>query len=163
MPPSGERLRPLGLMGMVGPGVDLQLPQLLCAEPVVRQHALDRAADDLLRSALEQLAERLLLEPLGVPAVALVELRRLFRGRDRDLACVQDDHVIAAVEVRRPGWLVLSTEDACDTRGEAAERLARRVHDEPLALDLTLSRGVRLVVHQSSFPVSLVVPPAAAR
>src|SRR5690242_18239426 len=56
-PPSGERLRPLGLMGMVGAGVDLQLAELLHAKAGSRQHALHGAADDLLGPSVEQLAE----------------------------------------------------------------------------------------------------------
>ena len=71
---SGERLRPLGLMRMIGPGIDLQLAQLLGPEPVVRQHPLDGPPDDLFRPPREQMAERLLLEALGVAAVAAVEL-----------------------------------------------------------------------------------------
>src|SRR5687768_17190447 len=151
-PPSGERLRPLGLMGMVGTGVDLQLAQLLGAEARMGQHALDRAPHDLLRAPLEQLAEGLCLEALGVTAVAHVRLGGELRRAHRDLLRVQHDHVIAAVEVRGPGGLVLALEDASHARREAAERLARRIHDEPAALDLTQSRGVRLVVHQSSCP-----------
>src|SRR5262245_60963703 len=140
-------------MRMVGAGVDLQLAKLLGAEAGVREHALDRPPDDLLGSALEQPPERLLLEALRVAAVADVGLRVVLGGGDRDLLRVEDDHVVATVEVRRPGRLVLAFEDTGDTRGEATERLARRIHDEPLSLDLALSRGVRLVVHHSSCPV----------
>ena len=52
-------------MRMVGAGVDLQLADLLGAEPVVRQHPLHRAADDFLRPALEEMPEGLLLEAPG--------------------------------------------------------------------------------------------------
>src|SRR5256885_14660654 len=149
-PPSGERLRLLCLRGMVRAGVDLELPQLLGAETGMRKHALDRAADDLLRTALEQPAERLLLEALRVAAVAHVCLGLELGRAHGDLSGVEHDHVIAAVEVRRPGRLVLALEDAGDARGESTERLARRIDDEPVAVDLTLSRRVRLVVHQSS-------------
>ena len=55
-------------------GVDLELAQLLHAQLVVRQHALDGAADDLLGSPLEQVAERLLAEAARVAAVARVDL-----------------------------------------------------------------------------------------
>ena len=39
---------------MVRTGIDLELAELLGAEPVVGQHPLDRPPDDLLRSALEE-------------------------------------------------------------------------------------------------------------
>src|SRR4051794_38262782 len=45
---SGERLRPLGLMRVVDPGVDLELAELLNAQAVPRQHPLHGPADDLL-------------------------------------------------------------------------------------------------------------------
>ena len=62
---SGERLRLLSLMRMIGPGVDLQLAQLLGPEPIVREHPLDRPPDDLLGPARQQVPECLLLKPLG--------------------------------------------------------------------------------------------------
>src|SRR5687768_13069806 len=43
-----QRLRALGAVGMGGAGVDLQLREHLRAEPVLREHALDRLADGLL-------------------------------------------------------------------------------------------------------------------
>ena len=73
-------------MRMIGPGVDLQLAQLLGAEAVVRQHALDGAADDLLRPAGEEVTQGLLLEALRVAAVAGVDLALELVAGDRDAA-----------------------------------------------------------------------------
>src|SRR3990172_9551087 len=149
-PPSGERLRLLGLMGVIVAGVDLQLAELLGPEARPRQHAFDRPPDDLLRSALEELAERLLLEALRVAAVPDVELALDLVTTDGDLRSIQDDHVVARVEVLRVGGLVLPGEDAGDLCREAAECLARRVNDEPASLDLALPDRVGLGVHRSS-------------
>src|SRR5690349_23719754 len=114
---SGKRLRPLGLMRMIRTGVDLELSQLLRAEPVVRQHPLHGAADDLLRPPLQQVTERLLLEALRVAAVAGVDLALELVAGDRDAARVEDDDVVAGVEVGLEGGLVLALEDARDPRG----------------------------------------------
>src|SRR5512146_1742869 len=141
-------------MRMVLAGVHLQLPQLRGAEAGMREHPLDRAADDLLGPALEKVAERLLLVALRMPAVADVLLGLELVAAHRDLRGVQDDHVVARVEVRRVGGLVLPLEDARDLGREAAERLARRVHDEPPSLDLALPSRVGLRVHRSSRPSS---------
>src|SRR6478752_7111793 len=148
---SGERLRPLGLMRMIGPGVDLQLAQLLGPEPVVRQHPLDGSPDDLFRPPREQMAECLLLEALGIAAVSAVELALELVAGHRDAPGVEDDHVVARVEARLVGRLVLALEDVRDARGEAAERLVRRVDDVPASLDLALSDRIGLRVHRSSF------------
>src|SRR6476619_6612381 len=147
---SGERLRPLGLMRMVTSGVDLQLAQLLGAEAVMRQHPLDGPADDLLRSSFEQVTERLLLESLGIAAVAAVELALQLVAGHRDARRVQDDDVVAGVEAWLVGRLVLALEDTRDTRGEPAEGLVRRVDDVPASVDLALTDRIGLRVHRSS-------------
>src|SRR5215213_994650 len=136
---SGERLRPLGLMRVVISGVDLQLAELLGAEAVVRQHPLDGPADDFLGSTLQQVTKRLLLEALGVAAMAAVELALELVARHRDVRRVEHDHVVAAVETRLVGRLVLALEDARDARGKAAERLVRRIDDVPAPVDLALT------------------------
>src|SRR5450432_4462729 len=137
-PPSGQRLRPLGLMRMIRAGIHLQLSQLLGAEAVVREHALDRPANDLLRATLEEVTEGLLLVALGMTAVADVELGFELVAADRDLGRIEDDHVVARVEVGGVGWLVLADEDVGDPRRKAAEGLIRRVNDEPAPVDLAL-------------------------
>src|SRR5436190_15825085 len=147
---SGERLRPLGLMRMVFSGVDLQLPELLSTETVMRQHPLDGPADDLLGPAFQQVTERLLLEALGIAAVAAVELGVKLVARDSDMRRVQHDHVVAGIEARLVGRLVLAFEDACDARRKAAERLVRRIDDVPASLDLALTDRIGLRVHRSS-------------
>src|SRR6185369_14231958 len=118
--------------GMLRTGVDLELAELLGTEAGVRQHALDGAAHGLLGSALEEIPEALRLEALGEAAVAHVGLRLALVGAHGDLRGVEDDHVIAEVEVRRPGRLVLALEDARDARGETTERLVRRMVGGPL-------------------------------
>src|SRR6478672_11859406 len=146
-------------MRMIGPGVDLQLAQLLGPEPIVRQHPLDGPPDDLFRPPREQMAEGLLLEALGIAAVSAVELALELVAGHRDAPGVEDDHVVARVEARLVGRLVLALEDVRDARGEAAERLVRRVDDVPASLDLALSDRIGLRVHRSSFLVFSVPYP----
>src|SRR6188472_4420567 len=138
-------------MRMIGPGIDLQLAQLLGPEAIVRKHPLDGPPDDLFGPACEQVTERLLLEALGVAAVAAVQLALELVAGHGDPAGVQDDHVVARVEAGLVCRLVLALEDVRDARGEAAERLVRRVDDVPASLDLALSDRIGLRVHRSSF------------
>src|SRR5690349_5807402 len=72
--PSSERLGLLGLVRVLRAGVDLQLRQLLAAEPVARQHALDRLAEHLRGPALELLAQRARAKAARIPGVAVVDL-----------------------------------------------------------------------------------------
>src|SRR4051812_20237886 len=137
-------------MRVIGSGVDLELAELLHAELGPRQHPLDGAADDLLGTSLEEMAERLLAIALREPAVPDVELALALVAAHGDPRGVQDDDVIAGIEVRRPGRLVLALEDARDPRREAPKRLVGRVDDEPAPIDLALSGRVGLRVHRSS-------------
>src|SRR4249919_429942 len=137
-------------MRMIRPGIDLQLAQLLGPEAIVRKHPLDGPPDDLFGPACEQVAEGLLLEALGIAAVAAVQLALELVAGHRDACGVEHDDVVARVEAGLVGRLVLALEDVRDTRGEAAERLVRRVHDVPASLDLALPDRMGLRVHRSS-------------
>src|SRR6476646_9694830 len=137
-------------MRMICPGIDLQLAQLLGSEPVVRQHPLDGSPDDLFGPPREEVAEGLLLEALGIAAVAAVQLALELVAGHGDTSGVEHDDVVARVEAGLVGRLVLALEDARDTRGQAPERLVRRVHDVPASLDLALPDRIGLRVHRSS-------------
>src|SRR5436309_3558236 len=155
---SGERLRPLGLMRMVGTGVDLELPELLDPETGSRQHPLHGAADDFLGPTLQEMTEGLLLQALRMAAMPDVQLRFLLVACHGDPGRVQDDHVVAGVEVRRPGRLVLALEHARNARRETSERLVRRIHDVPAPLDLALADRVGLRAHASRVVSVALVP-----
>src|SRR5690349_4304411 len=137
-------------MGMVGAGVHLKLAQLLGAEAIMWKHALDRAADDLFRSSLEEVTEGLLLVALGIAAVAGVDLALELVARHGDPLRVEHDHVVAAIEVGLVCRLVLALEHARDARRKTAERLVGRIHDEPASLDLALTDRHGLRVHRCS-------------
>ena len=115
----------------------------------MRKHPLHGPTDDLLRAGLEEVAEGLLLVALGMAAVAAVDLRVELVPGHRDLRGVQHDHVVARVDVRGVGGLVLALEDTGDPRRQAAERLVRRVNDVPASLDLAFTRRVGLGGHGS--------------
>src|SRR6186713_2624475 len=132
---------------MLGTRVYLQLAQLLRAQLVVGEHALDRAADDLLGPPGEQIADSFRAEPAGIAAVAVVAARVGLVARQVDLGGVEHDDVVAAVDVRGEGGFVLAFEHDGDARGEQAEALAGGIHHVPAALDLALSRTVCLGRH----------------
>ncbi len=117
LPPA--RLRLLCLVRVLRAGVDLQLAQLLRAQRRVRQHALDRAADDLLGTPLQQLAEGLLAEAARIAAVAgVASSTRSLSPVTLILRGVDDDDVVADVDVGGVGR-------ACACRSAVAPRAWR--------------------------------------
>src|SRR5690554_3298218 len=136
-----EGLRVLGGVGMGGTGVHLELLQHLAAEPVLREHAPDRAAHGVLGVAAERLAVGLRLDATGEAGVTPQELALgLVRG-EHDLVGVHDDDVVAGVDVRRERGLVLAAQDAGDLGGHAAEHEVLGVDDVPGALDVGWAGG----------------------
>src|SRR4051812_47951835 len=121
-------------MRMVGARVDLELGELLATEAVARQHALDRETDDLLRPALEHVVQGAGLQAARIARVAVVHLVGPLGARDRDLLRVDHDDEVARVDVRGVRRLALTAQRVGDLGGEAAEGLALRVDDEPVAL-----------------------------
>jgi hypothetical protein len=105
---------------MLGPGVDLELAELLAAQPGAGEHPLDRLPDDLLGPPLQQLAEGAEANPARIAAVAPVALRLALVPGHRDLLRVDDDDEVADVDVGGIGGLPLAAEDIGDLGREAA-------------------------------------------
>src|SRR5690242_20530990 len=67
-------LRVLRAVRMLGPGVDLQLRQLLAREAVLREHALHGRAQHLRGAPIELLAQRTARKATGIAGVPVVHL-----------------------------------------------------------------------------------------
>src|SRR5437762_4407255 len=141
---TSEGLWLLRAVWMLGAGVDLQLRQLLAAEPVARQHPAHRLAEHLRRQPVELLAQRPLAEAARIAGVAVVHLVVELVPRDRDLLRVHDDDEVAGVDVGRELRLALAAQAVGDLRRESAEGLALGVDDVPVALNLARFGAVGL-------------------
>jgi len=131
-----QRLGQLALVRMGRPGVHLELAELLATETVVGEHAADRPADRLFGLVGQQVGVGPRRQTTGVSRVAVDELvLGLARGQD-DLGRVDDDDVVAGVEVRGEDRLVLAAQEASDLGGETPEDHALGVDDMPVADDL---------------------------
>src|SRR5664279_6232467 len=97
---SGQRFRPLGLVGVIRAGVDLELPELLRAEAGMGNHALHRATHGLLGTALHQVTERLFLVPARVAAVPRVDLGVQLVAADGDLRGIEHD--LSLIHISEP-------------------------------------------------------------
>src|SRR6266542_1413189 len=100
---AAQRFRLLRLVGVLAPRVDLQMTELGCSELVVAEHPAYGTPDNLLRPPVEEMPERLGTEAARVAAVACIRLRLALVAGDGDTGGVDDDDVIARVEIGLPG------------------------------------------------------------
>src|SRR4051794_34307920 len=121
-------------MRMIGPRVDLQLAELLPAQPGAREHPLDGQAQHLLGTPRDHFLERPRAQSAREAAVPVVALLLALVAGHGHLFGVDDDHEVADVAVRRVLGLALATQRVGDLGREAAERLPGCVDDEPVAL-----------------------------
>src|SRR5262249_11818308 len=133
---TSERLRLLCGVRVLGAGVDLQLRQLLAAEAVAREHALDRLTEHLGRHALELVAQPALPEAPRVARVPVVQLVVELVPCHGDLLRVHDDDEVTRVDMGRELRLALAAQALGDLRREPAKGLPLGVDDVPVALNL---------------------------
>src|SRR6056297_562669 len=133
----------LGGVWMRRAGIHLELQELLTTERTLGEHASYRLAHGLGRLAGVELGVALGLDATRVAAVAVHHGALGLPGGHDDLVGVDDDHVVAGVDVRCVGGLVLAAQDASDLGAEATENETVSVDDVPVALDLTGFGGVR--------------------
>ena len=90
--------------------VDVQVVKQMTTQTALRQHALHGVLDDALRSVgvLAQLGRRVETLATGIARVAGVELLSLLLAGEDHLVGVDDNHVVATVNMRSECGLVLS-------------------------------------------------------
>src|SRR5262249_28291854 len=101
----------LGFMGMFGAGVDAQIAHLHAADRTTRDHALDRVLDDALgETTLEDRLRGALLDAADEAGVLVVDLVVALATGQHDMCRIDDDDVIATVDVGRIGREVLAAQ-----------------------------------------------------
>lgn len=131
-----HRLRLLGEVRMLTALVNLELGGHLPAHLGLGKHALDGLLDDCLRTAGEQLDEGLFTQTAGKTGIAAIELGVRLETRKDDLFGVDDDDVIAHIDIWGVKRVELACEEAGGVGGKATEGFAAGVDDEPLALNI---------------------------
>ena len=109
-----------------------------CASRMRFVASIPRTAFSIKRSGCLSAISRAVshLESAGIVAVPVVELLLPLITAELDLLRIDDDHVVAVVDVRRPGRLVLAREGAGDPHRKRAETFAGRIDDIPSMLRL---------------------------
>ena len=124
-------------MRVLGAGVDVELAHDLATETILWNHALHGVEDQLDRVLVEEGLPRRRLQAARVTRVVVRELLgRLVGGQD-DFVGVDDNHVVAAVDVRGEVDAVLAAKQRGGDGGDAAKDEALGINHEPLAGDLT--------------------------
>src|SRR5271156_1209526 len=130
----GRRLR---CVRVVRTFIDAQVAELLLAQRPARKHALDRLLDDALGElALEDRLGRPFLDAADIAAVAVIDLLVELAAGEHHLVRVDDDHVVAIVDVGGEARLVLAAQPHGDDRSQAPDDEAFGVDEKPLLLDL---------------------------
>src|SRR5215207_4686516 len=100
-------------MRMVAASKYVQFLEHLATERVLRKHAFDGEFDSTLRVLIEQLLQAGRLEVAKIAGVMVIELVRQLPTGDLHLASVEDDDVIAGVDVRGVSSFVLTAQAGC--------------------------------------------------
>ena len=126
--------------------IDAELLEHISAEGVLGEHTLDGFVDGELGLLVHELFVLHLFETADVAGViAVIFLLQLLAG-EHHLVAVDDDDMVAAVDVGSVFGLILAFEDGSHLRSETSEHHIGGVDDVPLALHFAGFRHVRLIV-----------------
>src|SRR3984893_19138088 len=126
---------------VVGTRVDTQPLQHLGAQGVVLQHSADGVLDGKRRVKLALLAKGAPPQPARGAGIPGVHLAVHLAPGDEDARGVDDDDVVARVQVGCVGRLVLALQDLRHVAGEPAQRDARGVDHVPVTLQVLVPGG----------------------
>ncbi|VXC74354.1 hypothetical protein SPHINGOAX6_40271 [Sphingomonas sp. AX6] len=127
-----EDLRVLGGVRMLGALEDAQIAHLLTAQRTARNHALDCLFKDTLGEAtVENLVRGHFLQATDVTRVLVIDLVGALLAGEPNLVGVDDDDIVAAIDVRGEAGLVLAAQDVCDDRRCTTDHQAFGIDDVP--------------------------------
>ena len=122
---------------MLGTWEYSQPSHTLWSEFVLWEHTFDRLGDDQLWALLAKLLELSFFEAARETAVTIVHLVSFFGACHDELARVDDDDIIATIDVGSGRRLVLTDELFRDFGRNAAERRVFCVDEYPSACDVS--------------------------
>src|SRR5690606_14062948 len=123
----------LGFVRMVSTGIHAQVLHLAASKRPARDHALNCLLDHALwETTLEDVARSALLDAARMTGVPVILLVFVLAAREGDLVRIDDDDVVAIVNMGREGWLVLATQTVCNESGETTDNQTFGVDQDPL-------------------------------
>src|SRR4051812_32261438 len=128
----------LGLVRMIGAAIDAEVAHLDATERTTRDHAFDGLLEHALGMlALEDLARGALLDVADVTGVLVIGLLLALAAGENRILRVDDDDVVAAINVRGVGREVLAAQAHGDDGGETADDQTLGVDQYPLLRHLS--------------------------
>src|SRR5262245_26993939 len=124
-------LGPLGVMRMIGTRVNFELRCQRPRKTILRKHPADRQLDEPLRMTGAQRLRADRADAARETGVMMIDLVAFLLAGELDLGCVDDDHEVAAVYMRRERRLALPPQQVRGTRREPTENDAVGVENEP--------------------------------
>ena len=106
------------------------------AHAVGRQHAANGALDQTFGVFLAHFLRGLGLQAAGITAVGIINFLRPLVAAEFHFVGVEDDHMVAIVDVRGPGRLVLAGKSTGNAHRERAQALPGRINDIPIVLGI---------------------------
>ena len=122
---------------MRGAGIDAQVRHLAAAQRTARDHALNGLFKHALgEAAIQHLGGGHFLDAAGVASVLVIGLLLQLVARQLDLAGVDHDDMIAAIDVRGEARLVLAAQMVGDDHGETPDHQSFGIDQMPLLFHL---------------------------
>jgi hypothetical protein len=129
-------------MRMFWPGIDLEFSDHFAAEAVLGQHPPDGEFDGVGGVAGKQIAQVALAYAAGITCVTVVHFLVHLAPRNGDTFGVDDDNIVADVEVWAVDGFVLAFENTGDLGSETTQGLAIGVYNKPFTSDFFLTNNV---------------------
>src|SRR5262245_44186618 len=121
---------------MRGAGIDAQIAELHAPKRSARQHAFDRFLHDPLRKfALQDRARGALFDAADMAGVMAIDLVLPLLAGQHDFFRVDDDDIVAVLDMREVGRLLRAAQPHGHQACEAPDYETRGVDDDPFLLD----------------------------
>src|SRR5260370_2224956 len=118
---------------MLGAGIHTQVSELHAPQRTARNDALDGLLNHALgETALEDRLRGAFLEAADEAGVMVIDLVVTLAPCEHRMRCVDDDDVVAAIDMRCIGWEVFAAKAHRDQGGEPADHQTFGVDQHPL-------------------------------
>ena len=121
-------------MRMLAAYIDVQVAVEGCSQSVLRKHAADGVFQNAFGMAVQQLGRGGLTLATGITGLALINLVGHFLTRENDFLCINDDNIVAAINVRSEARFGLASQDVGNAGCQTSNGLVFCIDKNPFFL-----------------------------